>query len=67
MSRHVQVFRAYQRRSDEWPGCEYRDDRQANRATRAAGPERGIRVHVGTPGTGATVASLASGDPNWQT
>ena len=34
-------FRAYQRRSDEWPGCEYRDDRQAKRAARAAGPEGG--------------------------
>jgi hypothetical protein len=31
ISRHVQVLRACQRRSDEWPGCEYRDDRQANR------------------------------------
>jgi hypothetical protein len=31
ISRHVQVVRACQRRSDEWPGCEYRDDRQANR------------------------------------
>ena len=31
ISRHVQVFRTCQRRSDEWPGCEYRDDRQANR------------------------------------
>jgi hypothetical protein len=25
--------------SDEWPGCEYRDDRQAKRAARAAGPK----------------------------
>jgi len=23
---------------DEWPGCGYRDDRQAKRAARAAGP-----------------------------
>jgi len=44
------VFRAYQRRSDEWPGCEYRDDRQANRAARAAGPGRGIRVTHGYAG-----------------
>src|SRR6266487_1688010 len=44
------MFRAYQRRSDEWPGCEYRDDRQAKRAARAAGPERGIRVTHGYAG-----------------
>ena len=61
ISRRVQVFRACQRQSDEWPGCEYRNDRQANRAARAAEPERGTRVTPGTPGTGATVASLASG------
>jgi hypothetical protein len=61
ISRRVQVIRACQRQSDEWPGCEYRNDRQANRAARAAGPERGTRVTPGTPGTGTTVASLASG------
>src|SRR6266566_6095638 len=59
MSRHVQVFRAYQRRSDEWPGCEYRDDRQANRAARAAGPERGIRVTHGYAG------HRCDGHPPW--
>jgi hypothetical protein len=56
------VFRAYQRRSDEWPGGEYRDDRQANWVARAAAPEEATG-DTGTPGTGATAASLASDDP----
>jgi hypothetical protein len=53
-------FCAYQRRSDEWPGGEYRDDQQANWVARAAAPEE----DTGTPGAGATAASLASDDPN---